>query len=83
MPLKGTDISVYNLVNKAIRTGKLPRAYTLRCSHCGKVARDYHHEDYTRPLDVTPLCRKCHVAVHLAEKTELERQRSLLRKARG
>jgi ribosomal protein S27AE len=37
------------------------------CSKCGAGGRiDGHHHDYTRPIDVTWLCRQCHVSEHKA-----------------
>ena len=51
-------------VNNAIRYGKLPAPDTQTCATCGEPAEHYHHEAYERPLDVTPLCRPCHIGVH-------------------
>lgn len=52
------------LVNKAVRNGELPRVADLTCEICGRKATLYHHEDYSRPLDVNPLCDSCHGLVH-------------------
>lgn len=46
-------------VRKAIKSGQLQRASTLACVDCAKPARDYDHRDYTKPLDVAPVCRSC------------------------
>lgn len=46
-------------VRKAVRAGMLPKASTLACVDCGKPARDYDHRDYTKPLEVVPVCRSC------------------------
>lgn len=47
-------------VEKAIRNGVLVRPD--RCSQCGKECKpDAAHTDYTKPLDVLWLCRKCHM----------------------
>jgi hypothetical protein len=32
---------------------------------CGEPKVHAHHEDYSRPLDVTWLCQKCHVQRHV------------------
>lgn len=34
------------------------------CTRCGHSPAEAHHEDYSRPLDVTWLCRKCHRVRH-------------------
>lgn len=66
-----TKIEARLLVTQAIESGSIPKASDVKCKRCGKQAYHYHHNDYTKPLDITPLCRKCHVIVH----TELNKQR--------
>lgn len=53
-----------DLVFSRIRNGKMPKASTQTCAHCGAQAREYHHEDYSKPLTVVALCRHCHNRVH-------------------
>ena len=55
---------VRTMIGNAVRDGKLPRAFKYHCKICGNQARDYHHPDYSKPLEVIPLCRKCHKIVH-------------------
>ena len=59
------------LVAEAIRRGELVRG---RCADCG-VRRGIqgHHEDYSRPLEVTWLCVRCHSQRHV-EIREAQRQ---------
>lgn len=45
----------------AIRSGRLQR---LPCEGCGEVKSEAHHDDYSKPVDVRWLCRKCHGRVH-------------------
>lgn len=47
-------------VAAAISSGSLVRQ---PCA-CGEPKSEAHHHDYTKPLDVVWLCRKCHVAEH-------------------
>lgn len=50
-------------VHYAVRSGKLPRATTLRCVYCGDPAQQYHHHlgyALEHRLDVVPVCAKCH-----------------------
>lgn len=51
-----------NAVSYALHAGKLTKGL---CSSCG-TDQDIcaHHEDYTKPLDVTWLCRPCHIRHH-------------------
>jgi hypothetical protein len=49
------------ILNNAVRDGRVIRPDT--CS-CGRPRPDGHHEDYSKPLMVTWLCRKCHMELH-------------------
>lgn len=50
-------------VGHAIRSGRMTRPD--ECERCGaKVRVDAHHHDYSKPLDVEWLCRRCHTAHH-------------------
>jgi len=48
------------LLQYAIRKGMIIRPEI--CSECGKKKKwiDGHHEDYSKPLEVDWLCRRCH-----------------------
>lgn len=49
-------------VGRAIRNGSLNRE---PCSFCGNPKSQAHHHDYSKPLDVTWVCFKCHrIAFH-------------------
>lgn len=50
------------IATKAKRNGTIVRK---PCEHCGSNENmNMHHEDYSRPLEVIWLCRKCHLKVH-------------------
>jgi hypothetical protein len=49
-------------VGKAVRAGLMKRAAELTCIDCGARAEHYDHRDYTKPLAVEPVCRKCNFA---------------------
>ena len=34
------------------------------CIKCGNPESEMHHEDYDKPLEVTWLCRDCHLEYH-------------------
>lgn len=35
------------------------------CERCSNICKpEAHHSDYRKPLDVTWLCRECHIEVH-------------------
>ena len=58
---------IHKLVFLAVRRGELARATCCeRCSVTGKQLEG-HHPDYSRPLEVLWLCRRCHKAVHREE----------------
>lgn len=35
------------------------------CQICSNTIAEMHHSDYTKPLDITWLCRVCHMNEHL------------------
>lgn len=55
-------------LNAAVLLGFVTRG---PCAQCGKTPTDGHHHDYSKPLDVTWLCRSCHMRLHGAEWREL------------
>lgn len=38
------------------------------CIKCGDENSQMHHDDYSKPLEVTWLCRECHLEHHRLEK---------------
>ena len=60
-------------LNNAIQDGRAIRPET--CSRCGQKARiEGHHHDYSKPLDVIWLCRRCHVEEHARKALENDRE---------
>ena len=52
-------------IYKSVSAGRIPKVSTLICSRCHeKPAAHYHHPDYSKPLEVVPLCIQCHVDIH-------------------
>jgi hypothetical protein len=50
------------ILNNALKLGKIHKRPCEECSSTEWV--DGHHEDYSRPLEVTWLCRSCHGKRH-------------------
>ena len=46
-------------VARARRHGELVPPSDFACMDCGTQAQVYDHRDYSRPLDVQPVCLKC------------------------
>jgi hypothetical protein len=64
------QVRTQRVVASAVRRGVLVRPDV--CAACYAPCRvDAHHEDYTRPLRVEWLCRKCHVARNRARVARL------------
>lgn len=51
--------------NRAIarerKCGRIAPASRFACVDCGDKALDYDHRDYSKPLDVEPVCRACNL----------------------
>jgi hypothetical protein len=59
----------YRRYRLALKTGQLMRP--LFCDRCrGAGCIHGHHEDYAKPLRVTWLCARCHLARHLGREDE-------------
>lgn len=54
-------VEARDLVNRAVREGKLKRA---NCSVCDAANAHAHHEDYSKPFEIIWLCRRCHRKLH-------------------
>ena len=48
-------------LNCLVVLGKIKRGV---CETCGSPDTHAHHEDYSKPLNVAWLCRKCHCRLH-------------------
>jgi hypothetical protein len=48
-----------NWVARAIRSGVLMRADQFRCADCANWATAWEHRDYSKPLQVEPVCDSC------------------------
>lgn len=61
----------HTTVNRAVRRGLLPPAWTMVCESCQEMqaAHWHHHKGYEREnwLDVTALCLDCHGKEHRAD----------------
>lgn len=49
----------HGAVKSAVQQKRIPPARMLICVDCGRGAQHYDHRDYSRPLDVAPVCRSC------------------------
>ncbi len=58
--------SARHAVGQAVANGAIPSISSVRCADCGAQAKEYHHESYDQDkwLDVTPLCKDCHIRRH-------------------
>lgn len=46
-------------VFKAVQKGLLQHPSKLSCADCGRQAAAYDHRDYSQPLKVDPVCKRC------------------------
>ncbi|KXV65707.1 hypothetical protein AD950_03960 [Gluconobacter oxydans] len=56
--------SAHAAVRQAIKSGLLHKESS--CAKCGSHQHiQGHHDDYSKPLEVTWLCAPCHVRLHI------------------
>jgi len=55
--------NAHRRVEDALKAGKLKRR---PCEKCSSFKSEAHHTDYSKPLDVVWLCRRCHIEAHTA-----------------
>lgn len=60
-PVEALRYLATRAVKRAIKQGLLLHSKQCTCVDCGKPAFDYDHRDYSRPLDVEPVCRSCNL----------------------
>lgn len=56
------QVKAHIAVKDAIRAGKLRKKLSCKCGSTEQI--EAHHSDYTKPLKVKWLCRKCHIKLH-------------------
>lgn len=67
-----TKRAAHIAVGNAVRSGKLQRQ---PCAFCGTPEPvEAHHHDYSKPLDVTWLCKPCHRRFHALERMATYRE---------
>lgn len=61
---KALQAKAVKAVSYAVKAGKLPSLSrnVIGCTDCYGRAECYDHHDYTKLLDVEPVCRRCNVA---------------------
>jgi hypothetical protein len=66
----GEERKARRTVGNAVRGGRLVRPKVCsRCRESDKI--EAHHEDYSKPLEVTWLCKKCHAKTWTKERKDL------------
>lgn len=55
------QLAAHAAVSTAIRKGALTHPSKFACVDCGQPAIEYDHRDYSKPLEVDPVCRRCNL----------------------
>jgi len=63
-PLERMKAHARSLANNARRDGKL----IPKPCQCGSIYVEMHHHDYSKPLEITWICQKCHLDLHENER---------------
>lgn len=58
---KSTEARASDRARYALKKGIIQKK---PCVVCGSEKAEMHHRDYTKPIDVTWLCRSCHMLEH-------------------
>jgi hypothetical protein len=66
LEINPTKRATHNLVNNAVKSGKLIKPENCEQCACFSQRLHGHHDDYSKPLDVRWLCALCHNAWHAA-----------------
>ena len=66
-------------VHRATQRGELPPALGQTCVGCGGKADRYDHRDYSKPLDVVPVCATCNAMRGRARLSLTPRQMRVVR----
>lgn len=54
-------------VSSALRSGKIKKSSECNVCKTSNERIEAHHRDYSKPLEIEWLCRKCHVDLHRRE----------------
>lgn len=54
--------AAHKAVAQAIAHRVIDRPAVFKCMDCSRDAVEYDHRDYTKPLAVDPVCRRCNLA---------------------
>lgn len=58
-------MAAHTAIANAKSSGRISYASEFMCAICKeKQAIQYHHPDYAKPLEVIPVCMKCHLKIH-------------------
>lgn len=57
----------HDKVTDEIRAGRLKPASSFQCAFCDSQAAHYHHNDYSKPLEILPVCYQHHSDIHKAQ----------------
>lgn len=61
MPGRTPQEEAHYQVARAKRAGLLPSPRAFGCMDCEAPAIEYDHRDYSKPLQVDPVCRRCNL----------------------